>query len=161
MEKLKLPALSVVDLRGKSGELKENDEILKVAQGRSEAVDVTGFAVTDAVKLIRGSDKGTEVKLTVRKIDGSIKVISLMRDDIKLEDTFAKSAIINGTHKVGYIYLPEFYADFERPNGSRCAADVSKEIEKLKVEKVDGIVLDLRGNGEVHYMMWFRWQACS
>lgn len=145
--KIKIASLVSGGPAWKSGELKENDEILKVAQGRSEAVDVTGFAVTDAVKLIRGSDKGTEVKLTVRKIDGSIKVISLMRDDIKLEDTFAKSAIINGTHKVGYIYLPEFYADFERPNGSRCAADVSKEIEKLKVEKVDGIVLDLRGNG--------------
>ncbi|MBS1733864.1 MAG: carboxy terminal-processing peptidase, partial [Bacteroidetes bacterium] len=47
----------------------------------------------------------------------------------------------------GYIYLPEFYADFERPNGARCAADVAKEIDKLKMEKVDGIILDLRGNG--------------
>jgi carboxyl-terminal processing protease len=58
-----------------------------------------------------------------------------------------KSAIINSVNKIGYIYLPEFYADFERPGGARCAADVAKEIEKLKAEKIDGIVLDLRGNG--------------
>lgn len=131
----------------KSGELKENDEIIKVGQGNQEPVDVTGYSVSDAVKLIRGADKGSIVKLTIRRTDGSTKVISLMRDDIKLEDTFAKSAIINGEYKVGYIYLPEFYADFERKDGARCAVDVAKEIEKLKAEKVDGIVLDLRGNG--------------
>ncbi len=131
----------------KSGELKEKDEILKVAQGAAEPVDVTGYAVTDAVKLIRGAQKGSEVRLTVRKIDGSIKVISLIRDDVKLDDVFVKSAIINGDHKIGYIYLPEFYANFEDPNGARCADDVAKEIEKLKAENVEGIVMDLRGNG--------------
>ncbi len=131
----------------KGGELKENDEIIKVAQGNQEPVDVTGYAVSDAVKLIRGSEKGSEVRLTVKKVDGSIKVITLLRDDINTEDTFAKSAIINGTKKIGYIYLPEFYADFERASGARCAVDVAKEVEKLKEEKVDGIILDLRGNG--------------
>ena len=80
-------------------------------------------------------------------MDGSTKVITLIRDDIKLEDTYAKSAIIRGQNKIGYIYLPEFYADFERPNGPRCAADVAKEVEKLKAEHVDGIILDLRNNG--------------
>ncbi len=64
-----------------------------------------------------------------------------------MDDTFAKSAIINGTHKIGYIYLPEFYADFNDPNGRRSATDVAKEVEKLKAENVDGIVIDLRGNG--------------
>ena len=131
----------------KSGELKENDEIIKVGQGNAEAVDVTGYGVSDAVKLIRGATKGSEVRLTIRRMDGTVKVVALKRDDIKLEDTFAKSAIFNGEYKIGYIYLPEFYADFERRDGARCAVDVAKEIEKLKTEKVDGIVLDLRGNG--------------
>jgi carboxyl-terminal processing protease len=145
--KIKISSLVSGGPAWKSGELKENDEIIKVGQGNEEPVDVTGYAVSDAVKLIRGSEKGTEVKLTVKRADGSIKVIALTRDDIKLEDTFAKSAIINGTNKIGYIYLPEFYADFERPNGARCAADVAKEVEKLKAENVDGILLDLRSNG--------------
>ncbi|MFC4261337.1 carboxy terminal-processing peptidase [Ferruginibacter yonginensis] len=131
----------------RSGELKENDEIIKIAQGANPPVDVTGYSVEDAVKLIRGEQKGSEVRLTVKKIDGSIKVVSLLRDVINLDETFAKSAIVNGAHKIGYIYLPEFYADFSDPKGRRCAADVAKEIAKLKAENVEGIVLDLRGNG--------------
>ncbi len=131
----------------KGGELKENDEIIKVAQGAETPIDVTGYSVSDAVKLIRGSSKGSEVRLTVKRIDGSIHVIKIIRDEVKLESTFARSAIINGKNKIGYIYLPEFYADFERPNGARCAVDIAKEIDKLKAENVSGIILDLRGNG--------------
>lgn len=131
----------------KSGEIKENDEIIKIAQGGNEPVDVTGYSVTDAVKLIRGAEKGSEVRLTMRKPDGVIKVVSLLRDDISIDDTYVKSLIINSDHKIGYMFLPEFYADFQNPKGRRCAADVAKEIEKLKAENVEGIVLDLRGNG--------------
>lgn len=145
--KIKIGALQTGMPAWKSGEIKENDELLKVGQGNAEPVDVTGYAVQDAVKLIRGAEKGSTVKLTLRKIDGSIKVVALQRDDIRLDETFAKSAIIKGEHKIGYIYLPEFYADFEKPGGARCSDDVAKEIEKLKAENVEGIVLDLRGNG--------------
>lgn len=131
----------------KSGELQPGDIIQKVAQGKEEAVDLTGFVVTDAVKVIRGK-KGTEVRLTVKKSDGSIKVITLIRDEIVQDETFARSAIVNNNgYKIGYIFLPEFYADFDRPNGNRSFVDVAKEVTKLKEEKVDGIVIDLRNNG--------------
>lgn len=131
----------------KSGEIQVNDVILKVAQATGEAVDVAGFAVQDAVKLIRGA-KGTEVKLTIRKSDGSVKVVSLIRDEIIQDETYARSAIVsqNG-NKIGYIYLPEFYADFEKPDGKRCSMDVAAEVIKLKAEGVDGIIVDLRNNG--------------
>lgn len=145
--KIKVASLVSGGPAWKSGELGVNDEIIKIGQGTAEPVDVTGYAVTDAVKLIRGAQAGTEVRLTVRKPDGSVKVVALKRDEIKLDDTFAKSAVINGEHKIGYIYLPEFYMDFEDPNGRRCSDDVAKEIEKLKAENVEGIVMDLRGNG--------------
>ncbi len=131
----------------KGGELKAEDEIIKVAQGNEEPVDVTGYSVTDAVKIIRGSKKGSEVRLTVRRMDGSVIVIHIIRDEIKLDDTFAKSAIINSDRKVGYIYLPEFYVDFADPKGAKCSEDVAKEIEILKAENVEGIIIDLRGNG--------------
>lgn len=131
----------------KGGELKPEDEIMKVGQGNDEPVDVTGYSVTDAVKLIRGASKGSIVKLTIRRMDGTIKVLSIARDEIKLDDTFAKSAIINGDRKLGYIWLPEFYVDFADPNGAKCSEDVAKEIEKLKAENVEGIIMDLRGNG--------------
>lgn len=132
----------------KSGEIQPADEIIKIGQGDAPPVDVTGYALSDAVKLIRGERKGTEVRLTLKKPDGTIKVVSLLRDEISLEDTYAKSAIIhNGNQKIGYIYLPEFYADFENMNNRRAATDVAKEIMKLKEENVDGIIMDLRNNG--------------
>lgn len=131
----------------KSGQIQLNDVFLKVAQGNGEAVDLTGYAVEDAVKLIRGN-KGTEVRLTIKKSDGSTKVVSLIRDEIIQDETYARSAIINQNgNKIGYIYLPEFYADFDKQDGNRCSMDVAAEIMKLKQEKVDGIILDLRNNG--------------
>ena len=131
----------------KSGQLVVNDVIVKVAQGAEEPVDVTGFETTDAVKLIRGN-LGTEVRLTIRKPDGSYKVVALKREKIVLDEGFARSAIIQkGADKYGYILLPDFYADFEREDGARCSRDVAKEIEKLKAEKVKGIAIDIRYNG--------------
>ena len=145
--KIKIASLVTGGPAWKSGNIIVEDEIIKIAQGKGEPVDVTGYAVTDAVKLIRGAEKNSEVRLTLKKPDGTTKVVSLLRDKINIEETFAKSAIVNGVHKIGYIYLPEFYANFDDPQGRRCAIDVAKEIEKLKAENVEGIVMDLRGNG--------------
>lgn len=131
----------------KSGQLQAGDIIQKVAQTGEEPVDLTGFLVTDAVKVIRGK-KDTEVKLTVRKMDGTIKEVTLIREKIVQDEGYARSAVINqGNARFGYIFLPEFYADFDDPNGPRCYIDVAKELEKLKKENVDGIIFDLRGNG--------------
>ncbi len=130
----------------KSGEVKVGDVIMKVGQGKEEPVDIAGYAVTDAVTLIRGN-KGTEVKLTLKQEDGAIKVVSLIRDEIVLDESYVRSIIIKGKEKVGYIYVPDFYADFEKPNGARSAQDVAKELLKLRAENVDGVILDLRSNG--------------
>ena len=131
----------------KSGQLLANDVIIKIAQGAEEPVDIEGYETTDAVKLIRGS-QGTEVRLTVRKPDGTIKVVSLIREKVVLDEGYARSAVITkGNDKYGYIYLPDFYADFEREDGHRCSEDVAKEIIKLKAENVKGITLDIRYNG--------------
>ncbi len=131
----------------KSQQITVGDQVLKVGQGSTEPVDLAGFESTEAVKLIRGK-KGTEVRLTLKKSDGSIKIVSMIRDEVVLDETYAKSAIVEqGDKKIGYIYLPEFYADWERPNGARCSQDVAKEIIKLKDQSVDGIIMDLRNNG--------------
>ncbi len=129
-------------------ELQAGDIILKVAQGDGEPVDVVSMPVNDAVKLIRGK-KGTEVRLTVKKLDGQIVVIPIVRDIVIIEETYAKSAIIsNGkTHKkYGYIYLPSFYIDY-KTNSRSSSEDVHQELIKLNSEKVDGVILDLRNNG--------------
>ncbi len=131
----------------KSQQFAVGDQVLKVAQGASEPVDLAGFEVQEAVKLIRGK-KGTEVRLSIKKADGTVKIISMIRDEVVLDETYAKSAIVKeGDKNIGYIFLPEFYADWERPNGAKSAHDIGVEINKLKQQKVDGIVMDLRYNG--------------
>lgn len=127
----------------RQGELAVDDKILKVAQGDAEPLDIVDMRVDHAVKFIRGK-KGTEVRLTVQKLDGQIQVISIIRDIVVLEETYAKSAIFDG---VGYIYLPKFYADFNGTGGNDCSEDVKNEVIKLKAEGVTGIILDLRNNG--------------
>lgn len=133
----------------KQGELEPKDVIMKVAQGNDEPLDVMGWEIDDVVAKIRGS-KGTVVKLTVQKTDASVKVISIVRDIVITEEALAKSLILStedAPDKVGYIYLPKFYADFTPQGVTSCADDVAKEIEKLKREQVKGIILDLRNNG--------------
>ncbi len=134
----------------KNGELEPGDIILKVAQGDEEFVDVVDMRLDEAVLLIRGK-KGTMVRLSIKKkIDGALKEISLIRDVVVLEDTYAKSAIINDPKSgknYGYLKLPSFYVDFGNVNGRNCYDDVKIEIEKLKNENVSGIIFDLRDDG--------------
>ncbi len=144
---IKIASLVTGSPAWKSGQINVGDVILRVGQGSGEPTDVAGYFVDDAVKIIRGQ-KGTEVRLTVKKADGSVKTVSLVRDAIVLDESFARSTVINTDKgKVGFIYLPDFYADFEDPNGPRSSDDVRKEIIKLKEQKVDGIIMDLRNNG--------------
>jgi carboxyl-terminal processing protease len=144
---IKISELVVGGPAYKQGDLKAGDVILKVAQGKKEPVDIVGMDIDEAIDLIKGK-KGTEVNLTVKKIDGSIKTISIIRDIIELDETFAHSAIMqNEKNKVGYIRLPSFYSDFTRNGAHHCSQDIKNEVLKLKDEKVNGIVLDLRDNG--------------
>lgn len=130
----------------KQGELKVGDQILKVAQEKGEAVDVVDMRIEDVVQLIRG-EKGTEVKLTIRKLNGTIKEISIIRDVVILEETFARSAVVEHEgQKFGYIRLPKFYLSFDG-SGRDCGEDVKTELLKLEKEGVEGIVFDLRNNG--------------
>lgn len=130
------------------GELKVGDVIMKVKQEKEEPVDIFNMQIGDVVKLIRGK-KGTKVTLSVKKVNGVSKNITITRDLVIMKETYAKSAIIeNAGGKIGYIFLPKFYANFEQTEtGHSCAEDVSKEIDKLKKENVKGIILDLRNNG--------------
>lgn len=131
----------------KSGVIVAGDIIIKVAQGANEPVDVSGYGTEDAVKLIRG-DKGTEVRITFKKQDGTTKTVSLIREKIEQDEGLARSAVImQGKDKIGYIALPDFYANFEDKNGFKCSEDVATEVRKLKAENVKGIVIDLRNNG--------------
>ncbi|HAP01930.1 MAG TPA: tail-specific protease [Bacteroidetes bacterium] len=130
----------------RDGRLKAGDVIVKVAQGAAEPVDVSDMRLDKAIQLIRGK-KGTEVRLTVKKIDGTMEVVTLIRDVIVLEDTYAQSFMIDNGNKIGYIRLPGFYADFSGGGGRDCATDVKNELLKLKDAGAKGVILDLRDNG--------------
>jgi len=136
----------------RQGRLQAEDIILQVAQGPEEPVDVTDMRLSDAVRLIRGP-KGSEVRLTVRKADGSKDVISIIRDVVQIEETFVKSTVLPNPDgsKVGLIYIPSFYRDFEKTsngeNARNSTDDTRNEILALKNKGVDGIILDLRNNG--------------
>jgi carboxyl-terminal processing protease len=132
----------------RQGQLKKGDAILRVAQGAAEPVSIEGWHTAKAVTLIRGK-KGTEVRLTVKKPDGSTKIIPIIRDVVINEETYAQSAVINDPSgkKIGYLRLPGFYADFNNNGGRSSADDVKKELAKLTAEGVQGVVFDLRTNG--------------
>ncbi len=131
----------------KGKELEAGDLILKVAQGKEEPLDIAGMRLDDVVKKIKGP-KGTEVRLTVKKVDGTIKVISIIRDEVETEETFAKSSIVEKDGKrFGIIYLPKFYISFENKQNRDAFKDVAAEVEKLKAQNIDGLVMDLRDNG--------------
>lgn len=129
-------------------ELKAGDLILKVGEGKREPVDIANMPLSDVVKLIRGK-KGTEVRLTVRKPDGTQKVILIKRDTVVIEESYARSAVVinpKNHKKIGYISLPSFYRDYNSKNARSSAADVRKELLKLNKQKIAGIILDLRNN---------------
>ena len=131
----------------KGKELAVDDLIMMVTNEGKDPVDLMGMRVDDAVQFIRGK-KGTKVVLTVRKPDGSVNDITIVRDEVIIDASFARSVILDLNDEVkdiGYIKLPVFYSTFD--GGNSCAADVAKEIEKLKEESVNGIILDLRYNG--------------
>ncbi len=132
----------------KSKQLKSKDRIVGVAQNKEEFVDIVGWRLDDVVDLIKGP-KGTTVRLQIKSgesdSDANIKIVSIVRDQIKLEDRAAKSEVYIDTlpngeeRKLGVIEIPSFYNHLSR--------DVKKEISKLKEQKVEGMIIDLRGNG--------------
>ncbi|MBU4538835.1 MAG: carboxy terminal-processing peptidase [Weeksellaceae bacterium] len=146
---LYLGALTIGAPAWKSKQLSEGDKILKVKSKPDEdAVNVVGMLSDEAVRLIRG-EKGTKVTLTVEKKDKTIKEVTMIREEVAIEDTFARSIIVNSPDgkKYGFINLPSFNADFEDAKGRNASDDIKNELIKLKAQNVQGIILDLRNNG--------------
>ncbi|TPG72179.1 carboxy terminal-processing peptidase [Hymenobacter nivis] len=131
----------------RQGELKKGDAILRVAQGAAEPVSIEGWRITKAVTLIKGK-KGSEVRLTVRKPDGTTKVVPIIRDVVINDEAYARSAAITSKNqKFGYLDLRTFYADFNNDGSPNSSQDVKKELAKMNQEGVKGVILDLRYNG--------------
>ena len=134
----------------KSKQLSSGDKILKVkSKPNEDAVNVVGMLSDEAVRLIRG-EKGVPVTLTVQKKDGTVKDVTIIRDEVEIEDTYARSIVVDAPNgkKYGFINLPGFNVEFDKPGGGRNASDdIKNEIIKLKKQNISGIILDLRNNG--------------
>ncbi|MDR2549496.1 MAG: carboxy terminal-processing peptidase [Desulfobulbus sp.] len=135
----------------KQGKLQAEDTILAVAEKDGEPVDISEMRIREAVSLIRGP-KGTEVRLTVQKPDGTKRVIPIIRDVVRIEETYAKSTTIkNGKTTIGYLRIPSFYRDFTAQSNGKESRNVSDdtlaELIKLKKQKIGGLIVDLRNNG--------------
>jgi len=131
----------------REGKLENGDLIMKVAQENEETIDIAGMKMDNVIKMIKGK-KGTKVILTVKKVDGTITDIPITRDVVELEETYARSSIIEKEEKkYGIIYLPKFYFDMQDKKARDATKDVAKEIELLKQENIEGLIIDLRNNG--------------
>lgn len=123
------------------------DEIQLVRQEDGDAVDIRAMRLDDAIKLIKGP-KGSMVYLTVKKVDGNIETIPVKRDLVVLEESYARSTVINRQdQKYGLIHLPKFYVDFKSYKERNAAHDVEQEVINLKEAGVGGLIIDLRNNG--------------
>ncbi len=137
----------------RQGQLHPEDIILKVGEGAGEPVDLIGMKVKDAVRLIRGK-KETEVRLTIKKPDGKVLTIPIVRDIIQIEETFVKAATLKDEKtgdNFGYIKVPSFYRDFEKTRnggkGRNVADDVKAELNHFNSQNIRGLIIDLRNNG--------------
>jgi carboxyl-terminal processing protease len=144
----------------KGKKIKEGDRVIAVAQGDQAPVDIVDLSLNKAVELIRGP-KGTEVRLTIIPAGGNGSdrtEVSIIRDEIPLEESAAKARIIElpnghgGNQRLGVINLPSFYSTFDtvskdKPEPKSSTTDVARLLKKLEKENVEGIILDLRGNG--------------
>ncbi|MCW3467030.1 carboxy terminal-processing peptidase [Chitinophaga nivalis] len=131
----------------RSGEVKENDNIIAVADSKGDMLPVTGLAANEVTGMIRG-EKGTAVKMTLQQPGEKARVVTVRRDEVIDMENRAKSAVVEKDGKrFGYIYLPMFYTDVTGNKTNGAFNDVAREVEKLKEEEVAGIIMDLRGNG--------------
>ena len=146
-EKVKIVEVILGGPVWKNNLLQIGDEIMMVSQPNEESIDISGMRLDDSIKLIKGP-KGTNVILTVKRVNGTIENVTIERDIVILEESYAKSAIIKKNKKnFGLIELPKFYVDFKDYGERNAATDVKKALEQFKMNSVDGVVIDLRNNG--------------
>lgn len=130
----------------KTNELHKGDILTHVQWEGKESIDLAGADMTEVERIFGMSNTG-RLLATVRKTDGTVKSVVLVKEKIREEDNIVKSFVLQGDKKIGYISLPGFYTEWENTSGLGCSNDVAKEIIKLKKEGIEGLILDMRYNG--------------
>lgn len=130
----------------KSGELHNGDELVSLQWEGKEAVDMNGASLEEVYEVLEQSSNGRMV-FKFRKADGATVILLLRKEKIENDENIVKGFVLQGEKKIGYILLPAFYTEWGNESGSGCANDVAKSIIRLKKEKIDGLILDVRYNG--------------
>jgi carboxyl-terminal processing protease len=129
-----------------SNAINQDDQIMAVKFEKGKSVDVTLHSL-DELMLIFDSKNSEKLLLTLKKANGRIEEVELIKSEVYVDQDVIKSVILKGDKKIGYITLPDFYTDWSETTGLGCANDIAKNIVKLKQENIDGLILDLRNNG--------------
>jgi len=130
----------------KTNQLNKGDLILAAKWGNSKVTDLTFSAINEAYEILYEKDI-LEVELTIKKVNGSIKKVSIQKETLQDDENVIQSFILEGEKKIGYIFLPSFYTDWGDEQKLGCANDLAKKLIVLKNEKIDGLILDIRNNG--------------
>ena len=128
------------------GELNQGDIFLQLQWEGKAPIDLDGASAEEVSEILDNSNE-RKMEFTVKKQDGMIKKVSLTKEKIRNDDNNVKGFVLKGATKIGYIYLPGFYTDFEQTLPTSCANDVAKEVVKLLKENIQGLIIDVRYNG--------------
>lgn len=129
-----------------SNEINPGDLLTALINAKKQTIDFSGLTIEEAYDILEGTDI-TEAEIIIQKPDGQTRNVFLTKEEIENSENVVKGFILNGKNKIGYINLPAFYTQWENEKAQGCAADVAREILKLKKEKIEGLILDLRYNG--------------
>ncbi|QHT69901.1 hypothetical protein GXP67_26275 [Rhodocytophaga rosea] len=130
----------------KSNELHKGDVLTALKWQGKDETDLAGADIDEVETILETSATG-KLEITVRKSNGGLQTVSLLKEKIRADENIVKSFILKGDKKIGYISLPGFYTEWENSSSQGCANDVAKEIVKLKHENIEGLILDIRFNG--------------
>jgi carboxyl-terminal processing protease len=130
----------------KTNEIHRGDILVQLQWEGKEVTDLTGASLAEVKQLFDLSNTG-RLELTIKRDNGQIKTVYLLKEKIREDENIVKGFILNGEKKIGYISLPGFYSEWENTTGKGCANDVAKEIVKLQKENIEGLILDIRYNG--------------
>lgn len=129
-----------------SNQMSKDDVLKAIKFPNSDKIDVSLLDIDELLLILRNSESKSMIMI-LKKANGKIEEVSLTKTEIYVDDDVIKSVILDGEKKIGYITLPDFYTDWDEGTGLGCANDIAKNIVKLKQEKIDGLILDLRNNG--------------
>ncbi len=130
----------------KTGNIYKDDKLLQIKLPNGKLLEAKDLSATQLDEILNGKDQG-EIELVLKSTEGKSKKVKLRKEETTIEENIVRGIVLDGPKKLGYIALPGFYTEWDDNQSSSCANDIAKEIVKLKRDKIEGLIFDLRYNG--------------